>query len=55
MRHEACDSGKTEAAKKFDAWEYIEVRYNQRVLGPRADFYQMEAKDPVYGKLFSRY
>lgn len=51
MCQEVFEAGRKEEAEKFDAWAYIAVRYNLRVLGLRAEFYRMAAKDPMYAKL----
>lgn len=51
MRQEAFEKDNKEEAEKYDAWAYVAVRYSLRVLGLRAEFYRMAAKDPMYAKL----
>lgn len=51
LRQEAFEAGKKDDAEKFDAWSFVAVRYSLRVLGLRAEFYRMAARDPMYAKL----
>lgn len=51
LRQEAFEKGNKDDAEKFDAWAYVAVRYSLRVLGLRAEFYRMAAKDPMHAKL----
>lgn len=51
LRQEAFEAGKKDDSEKFDASLFVAVRYNIRVLGLRAEFYRMDAKDTMYAKL----
>ena len=51
LRQEAFESANKAEAEMFDAWAFVAVRYSLRVLGLRAEFYRMAAKDPMYAKL----
>lgn len=52
MRQDALKDPAEEAeAWRFDAWAYVANRYSLRVLGLRAEFYRMAAKDPNHAKM----
>lgn len=51
MRQEALEKGDKDEAEQNYACSYVAVRNSLRVLGLRAEFYWMAAKDPMYAKL----
>ena len=52
LSHESLKQGNTEEASQFDVWGLISIRYGLRVVGIRAEFYKMSARDTRYAKLF---
>ena len=41
----------SEEANEYDFWALISIRYGLRVVGLRAEFYKMSARDPIYAKM----
>ena len=41
----------SEKANEYDVWALISIRYGLRVVGLRAEFYKMSARDPTYAKM----
>lgn len=51
LRQEALTAANEEKALIYEVWAPIAIRYELRVVGLRAEFYRMAAKDPVYAKM----
>lgn len=51
LHAEAILNDKGDEKLQLDAWEGVSIRYGLRVVGLRAEFYRMGAKDYSYAKL----
>ena len=51
LKAEAIEEKNDSDAPQYDVWAGISNRYGLRVVGLRAEFYKMAAKDPAYAKL----
>ena len=51
LRQETIGEKEEDAALHFSVWAGVSNRYGLRVVGLRAEFYKMSAKDPTYAKL----